>query len=70
MDHKQITELAIKKCVNRLWYYEEVILFSLFNDRLEYKSKSRIAKRVIKNINEDNDMSELQIEVLKQFKYY
>lgn len=49
-DDKPVVELAIKKFVNYLWYFdEEIALFSIFDDRIGYESKSQIAKRVLEN---------------------
>lgn len=61
--------------MNHLWYFEgEVALFSLFDDRIDIESKSRIEKRVLGYINDYNDenICESEIEIPKKysFKYH
>ena len=61
-----MAELAIKKCINHLWYIgEETACFSLFDDRIENNVKKRMAKRLLENLELEDD--EFNTEIQKKY---
>jgi hypothetical protein len=46
--NKKIGEVAIKQFINHLWYInDECAVFSLFDDRIDGNTKSKMAKRIL-----------------------
>lgn len=57
--NKKIGEVATKKFSNHLWYLnEESSVFSLFDDRVDNKTKSKMAKRLLEMSDEENEIDE------------
>jgi len=70
--NRKIGEVAIKKCINHLWYLnDECAVFSLFDDRIDYNTKSKMAKRLLETneeeINADEQEKDSQKKIVLQF---
>jgi len=62
-NNNKLGEVALKKCKNHLWYLnEECAVFSLFDDRVDYSTKHRMANPILQgyeeNINEEENENE------------
>ena len=65
--NKQIGEVAIKKCINHLWYLnDECAVFSLFDDRIDYNTKSKMAKRILETNEEEINAGEQEKDSQKK----
>ena len=68
-NNNKLGEVALKKFINHLWYLnEECAVFSLFDDRVDYNTKHRMANKILQgyeeNINEEeNEGSNKKINV-------
>lgn len=70
--NRKIGEVAIKKFINHLWYLnDECAVFSLFDDRIDYNTKSKMAKRILETnedeINADGQEKDSQKKIVLQF---
>jgi len=70
--NRKIGEVAIKKFINHLCYLnDECAVFSLFDDRIDYHTKSKMAKRILETneeeINADEQEKDSQKKIVLQF---
>lgn len=68
-DDKEVAELAMKKFINHLWYLgEETACFSLFDDRINNHVKKQMAKKLLENeLEEDEVNTEIQKRYVLKF---
>ncbi|XP_050526437.1 uncharacterized protein LOC126897076 [Daktulosphaira vitifoliae] len=55
LQNKKIADVALKKITNHLWYLNpECITFSLFDNRIDYNTKRKMAEKIL-SYNDDDD---------------
>lgn len=64
--NKTVADVALKKMISHLWYLNpECITFSLFDDRIDYNTKRKMAEKILSTDFNQNDY-ELEIDSRKK----
>lgn len=67
-DDKIIAEIALKKCLNHLWYLnEECAAFSLFDDRINVEQKRDMVRKIFEEEKEVQKKFYLKLEEVSNF---